>query len=361
MTQENISYFLQLPEDFPLTDLRKISQNLFDKDVFLPAYIAPEIGLYAIEGFFYGADVEKLSYRIFPDRNLISRIVSIARGKPTNEHSKLAANVMAFAQCLDIQFEPSISFHEYANSAGNDSAIDDLVYFRLADKPAPSIWIDLALGRKDTHLFDTRLNVSPTFNLSRPLTRWTRNYIACLKIAELELNGDAPITKMLKLLEWMFNDFILAGPAMCFAALYFSDQFPRGGMLKSLRSQDRQKAQSGVKNATWDITYLSECVRKANDPSNLNMRFIFATNDTALKRVGELIFTSTEKGIFEDETTSLLSKWWGRKDAEIITKQINLLYKNTSSPLRRFNQNQNSDFVTSMIMHGESALISFKP
>lgn len=361
MTQENSPYFIQFPEDFPITDLRKIARNLSDEDIFLPAYVAPEIGLYEIEGFFYGADEEKLSYRIFPDRNLISRIVSIARGNPTNAHSKLAANVMAFAQCLGIQFEPSISFHEYANSVGNDSAIDELNYFRLADKPAPSTWIDLALGRKDTHIFDIKLTASPAFNLSRPLTRWTRNYIACLKIAELELNGDTPITKMLKLLEWMFNDFILAGPAMCFAALYFSDQFPRGGMLKSLRSQDRQKAQSGVKNATWDITYLSECVRKANDPSNLNMRFIFATNDKALKRVGELIFTSTEKGIFEEETASLLSKWWGWKDADIITKKINLLYKNRSSPHRKFNQNQNSDFVTSMIKHGECALISFKP
>jgi hypothetical protein len=360
MTQENISYFLQLPEDFPLTDLRKIAQNLSDEDVFLPAYIAPEIGLYEVEGYFYGADIEKLSYRIFPDRNLISRIVSIARGNPTNQHSKLAANVMAFAQCLDIQFEPSISFHEYATSAGNESAMDELKYFRLADKPAPSIWIDLALGRKDIHIFDGELTALPALDLSMPLTRWKRNYVACLKVAELELNGDKPITKMLKLLEWMFNDFILAGPAMCFAALYFSDQFPRGGMLKSLRSQNRQTAQLGVENAAWDITYLSDCVLKANAASNLNMRFIFATNDKALRRVGELIFTSTEKGIFEDETASLLSQWWGRKDANIITKQINLLYKNQSSPHRKFSQNQSSDFVTSMIKHGESALISPK-
>ena len=49
--------------------------------------------------------------------------------------------------------------------------------------------------------------------IRKPIKRWRRNYIVAMKMGELELNEQLnPIQKVTTLLEWMRDEFTLAGP-----------------------------------------------------------------------------------------------------------------------------------------------------
>jgi hypothetical protein len=61
----------------------------------------------------------------------------------------LAANTMAFAQLTGLDFEPSMAAHEHARVMGNDTAAEELAWFRSADRADPKAWIEVALGRTD--------------------------------------------------------------------------------------------------------------------------------------------------------------------------------------------------------------------
>jgi len=53
------------------------------------------------------------------------------------------------------------------------------------------------------------------------------------------------------LLEWMDEDFLLAGPAALFVSMYYGPKAARAGLFKQLRSPNRQAAIDGARNAAW--------------------------------------------------------------------------------------------------------------
>lgn len=113
----------QLPADFPIDDIEAVAKQLMAADLLLPGYIPPSAGIYQPKVYLY-ARQEKLRTVILPDRNIASRIAQLARGMKTDgdKHLGLSAGLLVFAQCLEIEFEPGISFHELAHHAGNLSA-----------------------------------------------------------------------------------------------------------------------------------------------------------------------------------------------------------------------------------------------
>lgn len=71
---------------------------------------------------------------MLPDRNIVSRLAKATTGSEADYQQRRAAAVLAFAQCLDIQIEPSIAYHELGPAQGNAAAYEELARFRLADK-----------------------------------------------------------------------------------------------------------------------------------------------------------------------------------------------------------------------------------
>jgi hypothetical protein len=119
---EDTEAVLMLPPDFPYVGLQAVSTILEKESVFVPGYIPPDVGLYHVDGFIYHAWVENYETVLLPDRNIVSRLAQIAKGESLannrDVHSRKVAAILAFAQCLDIQIEPSIAFHELAPHQG---------------------------------------------------------------------------------------------------------------------------------------------------------------------------------------------------------------------------------------------------
>jgi hypothetical protein len=120
----------------------------------------------------------------------------------------------------------------------------------------------------------------------------------------------------------MVSDFIVAGPAAIFAAMFLSPRASRAGMLKHLKSPNRARAISGVCNAAWDITHLSDFVRRATSHDYAAKRFIFATADRVLAQLASTLFVDAEhRESFEQRLAVGMEGWWAN-DAVVVARLI---------------------------------------
>lgn len=360
--EEDMTFMVHLPADFPLADLQQIASKLEQADVFVPGYIPPDIGMYSLIGHFYGSMVDKVSLVLLPDRNIVSRLARATTGYKADDQQRMAAAVLAFAQCLNIQIEPSIAYHELGPAQGNAAAYEELARFRLADKSHPRAWIDLALGRSDSISFlGDPLVVADSRDLTRPLHRWRCNYITTLKIGELELLPLTPFERALKLFKWMHDDFILAGPAAVFACHYFAPSFPRKRLLKGLKSEHRERALAGAANAAWDITHLSEFARQANDAHGGNTRLVFASLDESLRCIARTLFTATIEDPALDRLAAALADWWPTDQARTIVDRLSEFFQRRRDPAWYEQQRNSPNAIPEFIAQGETRLRAWSP
>lgn len=347
-----------LPPNFPYMELRALGEMLEADGVFVPGYQPPRVGLCHPEGFIFEAQFDDVETILLPDRNITSRMAQIAAGAPMDPLLRKIAAIKAFCHFLDIQIEPAIAFHELAQAQGNDAANLELARFRDADNADPHPWLDLAFGELDAldPLEPPRLPES--HDLAFPLRRWRRNYIVALKIAELELSGRRNLDRMLELLSWMRNDFMIAGPAALLACIYFAPNSPpRKGLFKWLHSPNRQRAIDGVRNAAWDLTHMSEMTRKVNE-SNGGVRLLFASFDQGLRNLAGLLFASSADD-FSAAVVDKLVPYWNRADAELIAKSLVRLMADIDDEDRRQRQASSPpSTIDEMIRKGEQLLLS---
>jgi len=360
---QNSAFAIRLPDDFPLQDLFEISSCLNEVDVCVPGYIPPEVGLYHPYGYFYEHEVEYIKTMLIPDRNVVSRFAQLAQGKPVqkDQHLRTAAGLLGFCQCLDIEIEPAIAFHELAHKEGNEVALAELEWFRAADSANTQDLMDVGLIRKDALVGDYSPRKVEAHDLAKPLKRWNRNYILALKMMELELRRTKPIDRVLTLLDWMREDFMFGGPAALLASVYFAPNSPpKKRVFKDKNSADREKAIAGVRNAAWDLTQLSEFLRKVNEASEEgHTRYLFASFDKHLRLMARLALKFGPSRLASAGLSSALSEWWPVDEANRITDCI-------FDHLDRINSSQWTvktapapDFINQLIRAGEQSIREF--
>lgn len=109
---------IRLDPDFPLEDVEAIGARLMASGALVPGYVPPDAGLLSIAGFRINQDIYQAETRLLPDRNLVSRMARLARDgaqQPLTGPAAIAADLMAYAQAMNLLIEPSIAFHELAH------------------------------------------------------------------------------------------------------------------------------------------------------------------------------------------------------------------------------------------------------
>lgn len=354
---EAFSMLLKFPHNFPLADLYVLSERLAETGVCVPGYVPPPVGLFHPDGYFYDQHVERSKTILIPDRNVASRMAQLARGRrvDADQQVRTAAGLLAFAQCLDIEIEPSVAFHELAHSAGNESAWEELRWFRAADNAKVHDVLDVALGRADALHAPGPPHDVPNHDLAKPLKRWNRNYIIALKVMELELQDLRPIDRVLRLLDWMRDDFMFGGPAVMLASVYFAPNSPpKRRVFKDKNSPDREAAIAGARNAAWDLTHLSEFVRKVNEAGPEGRpRFLFVSFDRHLRLMAKLLFDCTTNLSAADALPAALASWWSETDARRIAATITGHLERIDSAEWRAKTSPDPNFIDRMIGRGE--------
>lgn len=120
----------------------------------------------------------------------------------------------------------------------------------------------------------------------------------------------------------MIGEYFLAGPAAIFASMYFSPLAAKKRLMKNLRSEDRERALAGIKNAAWDMTYLSDLTRRMREEGDGLGRYIFATADKGLAEVARLLPIDAEPEGLEAELRNLLSVWWPERDGSNLAERF---------------------------------------
>jgi hypothetical protein len=356
---ERIERSVILPADFPYIELRALGEMLEAEGVFVPGYQPPPVGLCHPDAFIFEAQFENIQTILLPDRNIASRMAKIVAGAPMDEPLRKIAAIKAFCHFLDIQIEPSIAFHELAQIQGNDAANLELARFRDADNADPYPWLDLAFGVVDALGPMEPQHPTEAHDLAFPLSRWRRNYIAALKIAELELSGRPNLDRMLELLSWMRDDFMIAGPAALLASIYFAPNSPpRKRLFKQLFSPNRPRAVDGVRNTTWDLTHLSEMVMKVNEANGSQIRLLFASFDKGLRTLAELLFHVSAEEFSEVLLIEALVPWWSRAQAELIANSLKKLLADLNNENRKQRQASSPLSIDEMIQRGEQRVLS---
>lgn len=308
---------LAYPDDsFPLEDLQRIATFLSQSKCLIAGYTPSDVGLLDLVAVKYQQKFENITLTVLPDRNIVSCLANIAQHGVLGDMdtpTRIAASLMAYCQCMNIHIEPSIAYHELAPHNGNQSTLSELAWFRAADQSNPIAWTDIAMERSVSPPASEPKSVEP-IDLAFPLHRWNRNYIAALKIAELELSDLKPVERMIQLLDWMTDEFLFAGPAAITAAIYFAPNEEKRGMFKKLRSPNRERALQGIKNEAWDITHLSDFVRKVSEGEEKQHRYIFATADKQLASIAPLLISMSD----QNQSTLLMNRLiqiWSHDDA----------------------------------------------
>ena len=317
-------FVIQLDPEFPLDDVEAIGARLTASGALVPGYIPPEVGMLSLAALQFARQIDQIEKRLLPDRNLASRMARLARygtQQPLTGSTAIAADLMAFAQAMNLQIEPSIAFHELAHRDGNGIALEELSWFRAADHSKAMAWIDLAQGRID-QLPIAAPSAPVELNLAYPLHRWRRNYVVALKIAELELAVMTPLERALSLFQWLVHDYFMAGLAAIFATMYFAPFAAKKRLLKQLRSADRERAIAGIKNAAWDITHLSNFVAEAQRSEAEKISFIFATADRALSEIAPVLMIDAEEDNYVADLARRLSAWWPAADAFHVAESL---------------------------------------
>jgi hypothetical protein len=324
-----------LPADFPLDDLALIGKQLEEAGLCVPGYVPPEVGLFATQGMLF-AEATSLRTILLPDRNVVSRMAQLGQGRTVtgDEQLRLAAALLGFCQCFDVEIEPSIAYHELAHKQGNVSAWDELPAFRLADSAHAQETLNVALGRSTVlRTRGTPPHAHFAGDLALPLRKWRRNYVIAHKIVELEFTALKPLQRALQLLDWMTNDFLFGGPAALTAFVYLAPNSPpKKKVFKDLRSPNREAAVAGVRNAAWDMAHLSDFIFRVNaEGESGRTRYIFASFDKFLRLIANLSLAHATEwnpvGL-----AGALSAWWPEQDASVLAHALFRSVEQVSSP-----------------------------
>lgn len=353
---------MRFDRDFPLADVNSLGEELLASGVLVPGFIPPPVGLLDLRAIVYAQNTQGLEFAVLPDRNLVSRMSRVARhgvAGPGDPTSRQALVLMAFCQAMNLSFDPAIAFHELASISGNAAAQEELAWFRAADRGDAKPWIALAVGRQSRVELGAPAALE-SYDLAKPLGRWRRNYVVALKIAELELDAAKPIERAKSLMRWMYEEFIVAGPAAVFASMYFGPRAAKRGLFKRLRSLDREEAIKGVRNAAWDMTHLSDFVLKVEASDRDSRRYIFASGDKSLTDIAALLLLGPDPSDDAPSLAQALRCWWSPEDASALADDffghINRLDANG-----RPRPNLATDIVGDLIARGEAALRATVP
>jgi hypothetical protein len=273
------------------------------------------------------ATIRECEFHALFDRNLISPLVSLARGEsvPESQNGQSSARLAAACACFcilaNILIEPNISIYEYAASSGNSAAQSDVYFFRLADNTDARAFLEIALGNAHRlpHDMLERIRSLPNFsdmeisekNFERKLSSWKPSYLFALKTAALRRSGLKPVDAALALTKWQEQDAFFFAPASMYCLAAISHTPPKGGMLKGIQSENLSLLRSGLRNAAWDICLLQQfgkLVQRPNGP----LWSLWST-DVALREIAISLFLRDD----ESERNKLInfySRHWGERD-----------------------------------------------
>lgn len=292
--------------------------------------MAPGNSLYAVDDYLNRYAAGEPNVRALFDRNLFDPVLRAAGGEELRDNpiERLAMALMAFTGAARVDIEPSLALYEVAAKQGHAFAMEELESFRRAEALEPIAFQHLAFGDAP-QIPRWVLQQSPAGHkdelpagaFDRGLREWKRHRLALTKVALLA-RDQTGFDGMMELFRWSEEDAYFDGVAITLASTLLSPR-STGGVLSQFRSPHPERRVQGVENAAWDLTYVTEFTKRAEEDDAL---WVFCTAD---KRLAEL--TRAWLGM-DGGLDDLLRRYWDSKDASRLVAEYNRAWERKRRP-----------------------------
>jgi hypothetical protein len=295
LDDDQLAYHSPLPPG----DVTALQELLRESNSFVPSFVGADV--YSVETYIVQYARRRIETTLLFDRNLYSQALALAKGTRATETSRFAAAVMAFASCANAQIEPNLALYEGSASGARRAWKRDLEVFHRSDDIHPGNWAALALGyaeRFDRRIPGKRLRSGPakSFDPTAKLRFYGFVYPIVLKMATISRVGGQSDKKIIELLDWMYYRWHFSAPATVLAIQALSHNPPKD-IFKNIGSTDRKKALVGVRNAAWDLVYITAWYEKIKTQAQKHELTVLCSRDrvllTAAERLRSAVFDGT--------------------------------------------------------------------
>jgi hypothetical protein len=130
---------------------------------------------------------------------------------------------------------------------------------------------------------------------------------------------------MLELLDWTYRYWHFSAPAILLATYALSHNPPKN-VFKNVRSPNREKALAGVKNAVWDLVYITEWYEKIKVQAKTHELTVLCSRDKLLLNVAELLRST----VLDTPESPFQQAGFGKS----VLDRYNLYVSDLSNPIR---------------------------
>lgn len=255
---------------------------------FHPVY-APD-GQFSVKNIFE-LDSQDKNIIIIADNNLVSPICEIAKkGRLSNElRMQKVATFVTWTKFIHARVTCGISLFEN-DTAGLASVPGEkyrLAFLHALDNIPAQIWKEIAFGYRDCipdmFLYTGVIDEPKEYQFGDSLLLLS-NEAAMVNIVQLIRNSElTAIDKFINFMNWYADNLDIAESVVVYAAMVFAN-IPDVAPPKNAKVKDFQKIVRGIKNQTWDVTYITLwsmfCYRDEDGKCTM-----FATDDETQKRI----------------------------------------------------------------------------
>jgi hypothetical protein len=121
-------------------------------------------------------------------------------------------------------------------------------------------------------------------------------YPIALKMAMISRVGGQSDKKMIELLDWMYSRWHFSAPATSLAIQVLSHDPPKD-VFKNVGSADRKRALAGVRNAAWDLVYITAWYDRIKTQVQENELIVLCSRDRVLLTAAEVLRGVVQDGI----------------------------------------------------------------
>lgn len=252
------------------------------------------------------------------DRNILSSLLKFCKNGAlkNKEESQIIGLIMIWTYINGISLTAGPAIQEMATKAkSQNEALKELQEFReIIDYYPAQTWLDVALGR-ETEIAPIVFTEKSASDISVDYSAGNDHYymaVASMIHATILYRDKSlkPVEKILRFSEWMLDNLLSSDYILAYLIMLYTGQenvkAPKGA-----NSEDFDKIISGCENQAWDISYLTIWSTLYYEPQKYDMHFLFATNDTLLKRI--FINKHGEYGV-----NGLLCKTLSQKDYNLV-------------------------------------------
>ncbi|NTW48933.1 MAG: hypothetical protein HGB19_04220, partial [Chlorobiales bacterium] len=325
---------------FPIADdeLDRIVHMLRHRDVLTPGFDKRYADVYDPLIYLVEKDEYDTDTFLLADRNLLTRWINLTKVVSVTDEVRVAAALLAFCQCCGILVEPSIALYEVAAESENETASYEEAVFRMVDNAHPQVLAEIALGQSDSapmsFISAGNISVSKNVDFTMPLNAWRMNYVLALKVAALSLSGGKTEFLTERLFDWMYSQYVFLAPSTVLALFYFSPNSPKKGLFKQIRSEDRERAIAGIKNATWDLTLIHHWVNMVRNQRTNKTINLLGSLDKKLHTIARSIIAFTDSDeVSEAYRRELFDRLLGKVNTGLYPKIVQY-YKDSENPIR---------------------------